>query len=101
MDIDDVKSKDKKRAIVDERTEIDGRIENGGIHHGKRRKITTDGRSLVDGITATGQKNKKDNDISSGVDIVDESNNFKFTSDTLKENSIHKCIFNLFLPAYR
>uniref|UniRef100_A0A0K0FJA6 Uncharacterized protein n=1 Tax=Strongyloides venezuelensis TaxID=75913 RepID=A0A0K0FJA6_STRVS len=63
MDIDDVKSKGKKRAIVDERTEIDERIENGGS-----------GRSLADGITAVGQRNKRGSDVSFDNDIVDESN---------------------------
>uniref|UniRef100_A0A0K0FZH9 Ovule protein n=1 Tax=Strongyloides venezuelensis TaxID=75913 RepID=A0A0K0FZH9_STRVS len=94
MDIDDVTSKGKKRAIADERTGIDGRIENGGNHHGKRvkdnRKITTDGRSLVDGITVVAQKNKKGSDVNSDGDIVDESNSFRLTAETLKENNIHK-----------
>uniref|UniRef100_A0A0K0FQZ6 Uncharacterized protein n=1 Tax=Strongyloides venezuelensis TaxID=75913 RepID=A0A0K0FQZ6_STRVS len=53
-------------------------------------KNNYNGRSLVDGITATGQKNKRDNDVSSDGDIVDESNNFRLTGDTFKENSIHK-----------
>uniref|UniRef100_A0A0K0FTU7 Uncharacterized protein n=1 Tax=Strongyloides venezuelensis TaxID=75913 RepID=A0A0K0FTU7_STRVS len=88
LNIDDVKSKGKKRAIADER------IENGGSHHRKRikanRKITIDGRRLLDGITATGQKNKRGSDVSSDGDIVDENNSLRLTSDTLKENSIHK-----------
>uniref|UniRef100_A0A0K0EW58 Uncharacterized protein n=1 Tax=Strongyloides venezuelensis TaxID=75913 RepID=A0A0K0EW58_STRVS len=53
-------------------------------------KITTDDRRLVDGITAAGRKNKRGSDVTSDEDIVDESNNFRLTGDTFKENSIHK-----------
>uniref|UniRef100_A0A0K0EW57 Uncharacterized protein n=1 Tax=Strongyloides venezuelensis TaxID=75913 RepID=A0A0K0EW57_STRVS len=55
----------------------------------------------VDGITAAGRKNKKGSDVTSDEDIVDESNNIILTGDTFKEISIHKCMFNLLLLAYR
>uniref|UniRef100_A0A0K0EWF2 Uncharacterized protein n=1 Tax=Strongyloides venezuelensis TaxID=75913 RepID=A0A0K0EWF2_STRVS len=44
----------------------------------------------IDGITAAGRKNKRGSDVTSDEDIVDESNNFRLTGDTFKENSIHK-----------
>uniref|UniRef100_A0A0N5C7X1 Spindle pole body component 110-like n=1 Tax=Strongyloides papillosus TaxID=174720 RepID=A0A0N5C7X1_STREA len=105
-DIDNVKNKGKKRAIAYEKTGIDRGIENGGSYYRKRlkanvktieekahepeRKITSDGLSLVDGITAPGQKDKRGSDVTSDDDVVDESNNYRLSGDTWKGNSINK-----------
>uniref|UniRef100_A0A0K0FEF1 Transposase n=1 Tax=Strongyloides venezuelensis TaxID=75913 RepID=A0A0K0FEF1_STRVS len=88
LNIDYVKSKGKKRSIADER------IENGGSHYGKRvkanRKITTDNRSLVYGITAADQKNKRCSDVNSDGDIVDE-NNSSFNSSQFHILGVARC----------